>query len=166
MPDLAQPVTQTEVVTLDTELRSISTQAGLPRAGTLVARRYGRRDWFMRRLLAVSDVGSLAVATVLAMALAGGARGHSWTQFSLYGLATLPAWVVLFKMYSLYERDAKRLSHTTLDDLPSLFHALLLGCLLMWSYFVVLGPAKLTFTTILAFAGAALVLVLSGRALA
>ena len=62
-------------------------------ARPLVARRYGRRDWFMRRLLAVSDIGWLAAAMVLAMALAGGARGHSWTQFLAYGLATLPAWM-------------------------------------------------------------------------
>jgi exopolysaccharide biosynthesis polyprenyl glycosylphosphotransferase len=166
MSDLAAVVTQTQSVSLDAELRSISAQAGLPRTGTLVARRYGRRDWFLRRLLAVSDIGSLAVAMVLAMALGGGTHEHSWPQSLLYGLATLPTWVVLFKIYSLYERDARRLSHTTLDDLPSLFHALLLGCLLMWSYFVVVAPAKLTFTTILVFAGTALVLVLSGRALA
>src|SRR5436309_9338694 len=111
MPDLARPVTQTGVVTLDAELRSISAQAGLPQAGTLVAQRYGPRDWFLRRLLAVSDIGWLAVAMVLAMVLTGGGRGHAWTQFPLYGLATLPAWVVLFKLYGLYERDGKRLSH-------------------------------------------------------
>jgi exopolysaccharide biosynthesis polyprenyl glycosylphosphotransferase len=84
----------------------------------------------------------------------------------LYGLITLPGWVVLFKMYGLYERDAKRLSHSTLDDLPSLFHGLLLGCLLMWCWFVVVAPAKLMFTAILAFGGLAMVLVLTGRVLA
>jgi exopolysaccharide biosynthesis polyprenyl glycosylphosphotransferase len=83
----------------------------------------------------------------------------------LYGWITLPAWVVLFKMYGLYERDAKRLSHSTLDDLPSLFHGLLLGCLLMWCWFVLVAPAKLVFTAILVFAGLAVVLVIAGRAL-
>jgi exopolysaccharide biosynthesis polyprenyl glycosylphosphotransferase len=79
-------------------------------------------------------------------------------------LVTLPVWVVLFKMYGLYERDAKRLSHSTFDDLPSLFHGLLLGCLLMWCWFVVAAPFKLVFATILAFGGLALGLVLAGRA--
>jgi exopolysaccharide biosynthesis polyprenyl glycosylphosphotransferase len=129
-----------------------------------VAPRYGRRDWFLRRLLALSDVGALAGAMVLAMTLLGSTGGYSWTRLSLFGLATLPAWVVLFKMYGLYERDAKRLSHSTLDDLPSLFHALLLGCLLMWCYFLAIG--KLTSTTMLAFGGLALLLVLAARALA
>ena len=100
------------------------------------------------------------------MAVAGGTRGHSWQEYLLYGLITLPAWVVLFKVYGLYERDAKRLSHSTLDDLPSLFHCLLLGCLLMWCWFVVVAPAKLMFTAILAFGALAIALVLAGRVLA
>jgi exopolysaccharide biosynthesis polyprenyl glycosylphosphotransferase len=102
---------------------------------------------------------------VVTMAVIGGTRGHSWQQYLLFGLITLPAWVVLFKLYGLYERDAKRLSHSTLDDLPSLFHCLLLGCLLMWCWFVVVAPAKLMFTAILTFGALALVLVLAGRVL-
>jgi exopolysaccharide biosynthesis polyprenyl glycosylphosphotransferase len=139
-------------------------QAGAP-AGSVVARRYGRRDWFLRRLLAVSDAACLVAALALALMLAGGARGHSWQQYMLFGLITLPAWVVLFKMYGLYERDAKRLSHSTLDDLPSLFHGLLSGCLLMWCWFVVAAPAKLMFTAILLFGGLAIALVCAGRVL-
>src|SRR5205814_10491975 len=56
-------------------------------------------------------------------------------------------------------------SHGTLDDLPSVFHALLLGCLLMWCWFVVVVPTKLEFATIVAFGGLALALVPAGRAL-
>ncbi|MGD0453313.1 MAG: sugar transferase [Solirubrobacteraceae bacterium] len=136
-----------------------------PQAGMLVADGYGRRDWFLRRLLAVSDAACLALALAAAVALAGGAHGHSWDEYMLFGLITLPAWVVLFKLYGLYDRDAKRLSHSTLDDLPSLFQALLLGCLLLWCWFVVAAPAKLMFAAILAFAGLAMALVLSGRVL-
>jgi len=100
-----------------------------------------------------------------ALALTGGSGGHSWQELLLYGLFTLPAWVVLFKLYGLYERDAKRLGHSTLDDLPSLFHALLLGCLLMWCWFVLVAPAKLMFTAILVFGAIAMVLVLTARVL-
>jgi exopolysaccharide biosynthesis polyprenyl glycosylphosphotransferase len=137
----------------------------VPRAGTLVARGYGRRDWFLRRLLAVSDAVCLVLALAAAVALANGGHGHSWQQYMLFGLLTLPAWVVLFKLYGLYDRDTKRLSHSTLDDLPSLFQALLLGCLLLWCWYVLAAPAKLMFAAILAFAGLAMALVLSGRAL-
>jgi exopolysaccharide biosynthesis polyprenyl glycosylphosphotransferase len=165
MPEVGPVATDAQAGSLDASFQSRRRpQAGLPRARTLVARGYGRRDWFLRRLLAVSDAVCLAVAMAVAMALVAGARGHSWHEYLLYGLITLPAWVVLFKMYGLYERDAKRLSHSTLDDLPSLFHGLLVGCLLMWCWFVVVAPAKLMFAAILAFAGLTMVLVLAGRA--
>ncbi|MGP0102185.1 MAG: sugar transferase [Solirubrobacteraceae bacterium] len=137
----------------------------VPRAGMLVAHGYGRRDWFLRRLLAASDAACLALAMAAAVALAGSEHGHSWQQYMLFGLITLPAWVVLFKLYGLYDRDTKRLSHSTLDDLPSLFQALLLGCLLLWCWFVVAAPAKLMFAAILAFAGLAMAFVLTGRML-
>ncbi len=168
MPDLAPLATEVQVESLDvsSSIQSRRLRAGLPRARTLVARGYGRRDWFLRRLLAVSDAVCLAVAMAVAMALAGGMHGHSWPELLLYGLITLPAWVVLFKMYGLYERDAKRLSHNTLDDLPALFHALLFGCLLMWCWFAVVAPAKLVFAAILAFGALAMALVLAGRVLA
>ncbi len=139
--------------------------AGSPLRRSLVASDYGRRDWFLRRLLALSDVVCLALAMAVTMAAAGGTRVYSWQGHLLYGLITLPAWVVLFKVYGLYERDAKRLSHSTLDDLPSLFHCLLSGCLLMWCWFVVVAPAKLMFAAILTFGALAMVLVLAGRAL-
>jgi exopolysaccharide biosynthesis polyprenyl glycosylphosphotransferase len=138
----------------------------LPLRRSLVARDYGRRDWFLRRLLALSDVACLALAMAVTMAVAGDTRGHSWQEYLRFGLITLPAWVALFKLYGLYERDAKRLSHSTLDDLPALFHCLLLGCLLTWCWFVVVAPAKLMFTAILTFGALAMVLVLAGRALA
>jgi exopolysaccharide biosynthesis polyprenyl glycosylphosphotransferase len=164
MPELAPLLAEAQAAPVDSGLDSGRLNLSLASSKTLVAPRYGRRDWFLRRLLAMSDVGTLAVAMVLTIAVLGGTQGHSGPRLLLFGLATLPAWVVLFKMYGLYERDAKRLSHSTLDDLPSLFHALLLGCLLMWCYFLAL--AKLTSTTILAFGGLALLLVFVGRALA
>lgn len=139
--------------------------SGPAQAGTLVARDYGRRDYYLRRLLAVSDVFSLALAMVFAVAVAGAARRHSSLEYLLFGLITLPAWVVLFNMYRLYDRDTKRLSHGTLDDLPSIFHGLLLGCLLTWSWFAIVAPAKLVFATVLAIGGAALIIVPAGRAL-
>lgn len=141
-------------------------QIARPQIGRLVAHEYGRRDWFLRRVLAATDAICLTVAMALAFALTGSERGHPWQEYVLYGLITLPAWVVLFQMYGLYDRDARRLSHSTLDDLPSLFHGLLLGCLLMWCWFALLSPARLAFAAILAFAAFAIVLVPVARSLA
>ncbi len=156
--------------------RSIPSSAPLihtysrPRASvsacSLVSHSYGRRDWLLRRVLACADVACVAAALALALALVGGARGHPWWQYMLFGALTLPAWVAVFGLYGLYERDARRLSHSTLDDLPSLFHGLLFGCLLMWCWFALAAPGKLVFAAILVFAGLAIVLVFGGRLLA
>jgi exopolysaccharide biosynthesis polyprenyl glycosylphosphotransferase len=167
MPELVPVETEARVPALGASHPArLRLQAGRQPEATLVARGYGRRDWFLRRLLAVSDAACLSLALGLALATVGGARGHSWQQYMLYGLITLPAWVVLLKVYGLYDRDMKRLSHSTLDDLPALFHGLLLGCLLLWCWFVLVAPAKLMFGEILAFAGLALAFVLAGRSLA
>jgi exopolysaccharide biosynthesis polyprenyl glycosylphosphotransferase len=165
MPDVAPLVKDAQAASLDASFQSRGSKAGLPRAATLVARGYGRRDWLLRRLLATSDAASLALAMAGAMAVVGGIHGHPWTEYVLYGGITLPAWVVLFNVYGLYERDTKRLSHSTVDDLPSLFHSVLLGCLLMWCWFVLAAPSKLMFTAILAFGALGMVLVLAGRVL-
>lgn len=138
----------------------------VPATPRLVSGRYRRRDWFLRRLLALSDAACLALAMALTTASAGAWRGHSWREYFAYGLATLPVWVVLFKMYGLYERDAKRLSHSTLDDLPALFHGLLVGCLLMWCWFALIGPEKMPFLEILELGLTAMAVVSSGRVLA
>jgi exopolysaccharide biosynthesis polyprenyl glycosylphosphotransferase len=49
-----------------------------------------------------------------------------------WGLVTLPLWILIFKAYGLYDRDAKRVSHSTVDDLPWIFHSLLIGSLGTW----------------------------------
>lgn len=168
MTDPAQLIATAHVASVDAGLEQPRGRGGHAADGhagrTLVGRGYGRRDYYLRRLLAISDAFCLTLAMGVTLALAGGTRGHPSGEYVLFGLVTLPAWIVLFKMYGLYERDTKRLSHSTLDDLPSLFHGLLLGCLLMWAWFVVVAPAKLVFATILAFACVAMAMLLAGRA--
>ena len=78
----------------------------------------GRRDLFLRRLQATSVAGRLAVATTVV----GAPSGHTWQEYMACGLITVPSWAVLFNMHRLYEWNAKRLSHSTLDDPPSFFH--------------------------------------------
>ena len=69
----------------------------------------------------------------------------------LLSLPTLPVWLVIFKLYGLYDRDIKRISHATLDDLPWLFHALLIGGLLFWVYLKVCPYHQLTVNEALIF---------------
>ena len=132
--------------------------------GPLVAAWRRRRDYLMRRALAICDLLCLAAALTAALAVRGEAHAGTRWDYLLFGLMTLPVWLVLLNMYGLYERDARRVHHSTLDDVPALLHALLVGCLLLWAWFAVVAPTKLVFATILVFGATALMLILTGRA--
>ena len=99
----------------------------------IVASRHAPRDAAIRRTLAIADTAGLVVAFT-SLALLGNQLAFSW------GLLTIPVWIVLFKAYGLYDRDLKRISHSTLDDLPWIFHAVLLGTLALLAYFHYLPP--------------------------
>jgi exopolysaccharide biosynthesis polyprenyl glycosylphosphotransferase len=127
---------------------------------SVVAAGYGHRDRLVRRGLAVGDGAAVLLSLVLALWIAG----VTGPTELLYGALTLPVWTVLFKVYGLYDRDVKRISHTTVDDVPWLFHALLVGSLLLWLYFKALPTEKLTLAASAAFVPATLSLTITGRA--
>jgi exopolysaccharide biosynthesis polyprenyl glycosylphosphotransferase len=76
-----------------------------------------------------ADIAGIVAALAISAVLVG--HGDAIPQI-FWGLVLLPAWVLLFKVYGLYERDAKRVSHSTVDDLPWLFHSLVIGSLGLW----------------------------------
>ena len=127
----------------------------------MLARSRSRRDSGVRRLLLGADL--IAICTGLALAtlvLADRPAAFAWS------LATLPLWVVVFKLYGLYDRDAKRISHDTLDDLPWLFHAMLLGTLLLLGFFRLTPPGSIDLGDLAAFALLSTLCVSALRALA
>lgn len=129
---------------------------------TTISRRYGRRDYFLRRGLAIADMMSIGAAMALAFALSPSRPGLSGL---LWTLPTLPAWVLLFRAYGLYERDVKRISHGALDDVPNLFHALLIGTLALWMWFrVVAEGSRLVLAEVVVFGLASMTLILLLRA--
>jgi exopolysaccharide biosynthesis polyprenyl glycosylphosphotransferase len=143
--------------------------AAEPQLERLVSRAWGRRDALTRRLLALADVVGLALALGFAELLTS-SRTNEFAFF-VVGLSFLPLWVVIFKLYGLYDRDIKRISHSTVDDLPWLFHALLVGGLAFWGYIKlfptseITQPANFTFPEGVAFGLAALVTVSAFRSL-
>ena len=142
--------TQAELLPRSAE-RSRAAQDGLLDP---IATSGSRRDRLQRRLLCVAD--ALAIALALLVASEMGDRTDQ-AELLLWGALSLPVWIALFKMYGLYDRDMKRISHSTVDDVPSLFHSLVIGSLLLWAYYRVLPVEKLVLAEILAFATVALV---------
>jgi exopolysaccharide biosynthesis polyprenyl glycosylphosphotransferase len=95
-----------------------------------------RRGWLMRRMLLAADLVGITLAFAIAsLADHPGAgqdhvnRAHEFVLF----LAVLPLWVVLAKLYGLYERDEERADHSTTDDLFGVFHLVTVG---VWLFFL------------------------------
>src|SRR4051812_20738723 len=81
---------------------------------TVVGERHGRRDYVIRRLLVGADVAGI----VLALLVTAAVDPFSGPNLDIvaWGFVTLPMWIVIFKLYGLYDRDLKRVSHSTVDD--------------------------------------------------
>lgn len=120
------------------------------REGGAVSTSFRGRDYLIRRLLAFADVASLLLALLAMVAVSGRDRP---TEDIGWGLLIVPVWLALLAGYGLYNRDVKRISHSIVDDLPWILHAVLVGCLLTWLYFNVVPVAKLAFFDVLVFGG-------------
>jgi exopolysaccharide biosynthesis polyprenyl glycosylphosphotransferase len=127
----------------------------------VVAREHGRRDGAVRRLLAASDACGVAVGLVVSLGIASPHPAQlAW------GFLTLPAWIVVLKAYGLYDRDIKRIGHMSLDDLPWVVHAVLVGSLLTFAYYEFTPTDGIVVFELAVFAATATVSVLVLRALA
>jgi exopolysaccharide biosynthesis polyprenyl glycosylphosphotransferase len=130
-----------------------------PRA---VRSRHRDRDYALRRALLVADMAGLCLALGLAMTVSGRA---STLGDVLWILPALPLWALLFWSYRLYGRAIRRCEPTHVDDLPTLFHALVIGTLGMWLYYKLVAPvAQLNLEEVVVFALAALPLIATLRA--
>ena len=138
-------------------LDSVSVLAPPAVRESVVARHYVRRDSIRRRLLGTADAVALLLALVAA---AGVATRGDGAEFVLLGLAAIPGWITLLKLYGLYDRDVKRLSHSTVDDLPRVFHAVVVGSLLTWAFFRVLPVDQMVLSEIVTFGVCAFVAIL------
>ncbi len=127
----------------------------------VIARRHNLRDGEVRRLLLAADL--VAISACLAFVFLVLAQRP---QEFLWGVLTLPVWAVVFKAYGLYDRDTKRISHGTIDDLPWIFHAMLVGTLLLLGLFHLLPAQGVGLRELAAFGVLATVAVAAARALA
>lgn len=98
----------------------------------IVAVRHQPRDRALRRMLGVADALAIVVALLFVDVFVAHRNGP---RQAFWGLVALPGLLVLFNAYGLYRRDSRRISHSTLDDVPWLFHALVVGSLLLWLYY-------------------------------
>jgi exopolysaccharide biosynthesis polyprenyl glycosylphosphotransferase len=128
---------------------------------SLINARRSRRDQLTRRLLGLGDALSILFAMSVAMLLTD-VRDDSWALLA-WTVVSLPAWVLLLKIYKLYENYTRRISHTVVEDVPWLFHSLLVGSLGFWMLTHVLPVEKMALIEGTIFGITALVTILLTR---
>jgi len=96
-----------------------------------------RRGWLVRRALVLADivglVGAFVTATLFFDAPAPVDRIGTSAEILAF-LLTLPLWVVVAKLYGLYDLDEERTDHSTTDDLVPVLHLVTVGT---WLFFAV-----------------------------
>ena len=127
-----------------------------------------RRGWLVRRMLLLADIVGLTLAYVLAHLVFGdpATNGDHVRPFveTLLFVATLPVWIVVAKIYGLYDHDEERTDHSTADDLVGVFHLITVGTWLIFAGGMLTGLAKPELARLLFFWGLAIALVTSFRA--
>lgn len=145
----------------------VPTVAHLPSLGLLGhrrARRARRRGSLVRRMLALADIVGLATAYVVVDLLTTGGA-VDLRRYALL-LATLPVWIVLAKLYGLYDQDEERTHHPTTDDLIGVFHVVTVGTWLFYGGGRLLGLLNPNMPRAVAFWLLAIVLMTGSRVIA
>ena len=93
-----------------------------------------RRGWLVRRMLLAADVLGLVLAFLSAEWVAGASmRGvfHPVAEIAIF-IGSLPGWIVVAKLYGLYDRDEERTHHSTTDELAAVLNMLTMCTWLFW----------------------------------
>ena len=128
-----------------------------------------RRGWLVRRMLLAADLIGLVAAMALAEWLVNrhNSMGVLGTRDEIVVfLVTLPGWVVVAKLYGLYDHDEERTDHSTADDFSGVFHMVTVCTWLFWVGAYITGLAHPTTAKLLIFWAAAIVFVSTGRGIA
>src|SRR6266849_4742025 len=104
-----------------------------------------RRGWLVRRALLAADLVGLVAAFLLIEILTPGAAqgGLPLLLAANLFLLTLPLWIIVAKIYGLYEHDEERTNHSTVDDIVGVFHLVTIGTWLFFAATELTGAATL-----------------------
>ena len=101
--------------------RALRTSEAIAREAVVPGTVPRRHDWKVVRLLVLSDIASVLVATVVATVAADPSKPLpplGWV------LLTLPLTLTLFSLQRLYERDRRQISVSTLDEVRDILTSL------------------------------------------
>src|SRR5262249_50987218 len=123
----------------------------------------------MRRMLVAADLTGIALAFLVA-SLADHPSGVSdhvdRLNEVLFFVAIMPLWIVLAKLYGLYDRDEERADHSTVDDFVAVFHLVTASVWLFWLLTAATGVVSPPLNRLVLLWTSAVVLVTVLRAIA
>ena len=125
-----------------------------------------RRGWLVRRMLLGADVVGLLAAMLLVewiVSSSSNAGGVGSLTETLLLVASIPGWIVVAKIYGLYDKDEERTDHSTTDDLAGVFHVVTVCTWLFWAFSYLTGLAHPTAPKLVAFWVTAVLFVSVGR---
>jgi exopolysaccharide biosynthesis polyprenyl glycosylphosphotransferase len=129
-----------------------------------------RRGWLVRRMLLVADILGLTISFALVEVLfpaSAATPDHVNPVWELLlFLATLPIWIVVAKLYGLYDHDEERTDHSTADDLVGVFHVITVGSWVIFAGAMLTGLGRPELLRFVFFWGLAIAGVTGLRALA
>jgi exopolysaccharide biosynthesis polyprenyl glycosylphosphotransferase len=128
------PATQLERFPLPEQQKSVESQS---------APRVGGRGWLVRRMLLAADLLALTAAFVVVEAVFRDNQGDVGIGVeAVIFLSLLPVWVLAAKLYGLYDRDEERATHSTADEIVSVFHLVTVGVWLFYATSWLVGFAS------------------------
>ncbi|HTU13957.1 MAG TPA: sugar transferase [Solirubrobacterales bacterium] len=86
-----------------------------PPAPSQGARSAHRLHRLRRWSLALADTTGIATGILVASEI-----GKMSAQNQLYAIGIVPIWIFVAKLYNLYDRDDRRIQHSTVEEIPSL----------------------------------------------
>jgi exopolysaccharide biosynthesis polyprenyl glycosylphosphotransferase len=131
-------------------------------------RRLGR-GWLVRRMLLAADLLALTMAFAIVEAVfrKSGLSGDVGIGLeTIIFLLLLPVWVLAAKLYGLYDRDEESATHSTADEVVSVFHLLTVGVWVFYAISWLIGFASPDQAKLVTFWFLALVSVAAARSAA
>ncbi len=128
-----------------------------------------RRGWLVRRMLVLADLVGLTLAFLAATLIFDQAARSDAVDSQIeliVFLVSLPAWVIVAKLYGLYDYDEERTDHSTADDLVGVLHLVTVGSWLLFAFAAVTHRVDPGFARLLGFWLFAIVAITAGRAIA
>lgn len=128
-----------------------------------------RRGWLVRRMLLAADLLALSAAFAAVEVVfrkSGLVADVGIGVETVIFLGLLPVWVLAAKLYGLYDRDEERATHSTADEVVSVFHLVTVGVWIFYATSWLVGLSNPRQAKLAAFWFLALVFVVAARSAA